>query len=304
MNTQLLDKWLNGIHTAEDLAALEIYPEFAAYQKIDAYTQQIEIPSFNTEAGLQNIKERLATKTQRTTKVRTLALLLKIAAVLTIIAASYIFINSLLPTTVTTQLAETKTITLPDTSEVVLNGNSEISFNDNNWENSRELSLNGEAYFKVAKGKKFTVTTAQGQVTVLGTQFNVLETSTTFSVTCYEGLVAVTHNNKTIRLAKGTSAAVKYGFLEVVDIFTNRPEWIGSESSYNNVLITNVLRDFETTYNTTVTTNNIDVTLRYTGSYTHKDLEAALQTITIPLGLTYTIESETSIIITPKNTLE
>lgn len=301
MNTQLLDKWLNGTHTAEDLAILETYPEFAAYQKIDAYTQQIEIPSFDTEAGLKELKEKLATKTKRTPKVRTLPMLLKVAAVLAIIAASYIFINSL-STTVTTQLAETKTITLPDTSEVLLNGISEISYNENSWDDNRKLNLSGEAYFKVAKGKKFTVHTTQGNVSVLGTQFNVLENGTHFSVTCYEGLVAVTHNDKTIKLAKGKSAALLNGSLQMTEVFTNKPEWIANESSYDNVRITNVLRDFETTYNTTVTTKNIDVTLRYTGSYTNKNLEAALQTITIPLGLTYTIESETSIIISPKNT--
>ncbi|WP_432411570.1 FecR family protein [Rasiella sp. SM2506] len=303
MNTQLLDKWLNGTHTAEELATLETYPEFAAYQKIDAYAQKIEMPSFNTEMGLQELKEKLNTKSKRTPKVRTLPVLLKLAAVLAIIAASYVFINSL-STTVTTQLAETKTIVLPDTSEVLLNGISEISYKENSWEDHRELNLSGEAYFKVAKGKKFTVHTSQGDVEVLGTQFNVLENGTHFSVTCYEGLVAVTHNDKTIKLVKGKSAAILDGSLQMTEVFTTKPEWIANESSYDDVSITNVLKDFETTYHTTVTTKNIDVTLRYTGSYTHKDLEAALQTITIPLGLTYTIESETSIIITSKNTSE
>jgi len=301
MDTRLLDKWLNGTHTAEDLTILETFPEFAAYQKIDSYAKQIEIPSFNTEAGLQDVKEKLATKTKKTSKVRTLPLLLKVAAVLAILAASYVFINSL-PTTVTTQVAETKSVALPDSSEVLLNGNSELSFNENNWGKSRELKLTGEAYFKVAKGEKFTVQTTLGTVEVLGTQFNVIENGENFSVRCFEGLVAVTHNNKTIELAKGKSATLKDGVLQIAEIFTNKPIWIANESSYDNIRITDVLHDFETTYNTTVITKNIDVTLRYTGSYTHKDLEAALQTITIPLGLTYTIESETSIIISPKNT--
>lgn len=303
MDTQLLDKWLNGTYTAEDLAALENYPEFAAYRKIDAYAQQIDIPAFNVEVGLQDVREKLATKTKKTPKVRVLPMFLKVAAVLAILAASYIFINSL-PTTIHTQLAETKTISLPDTSEVLLNANSEISFKENNWADVRELNLNGEAYFKVAKGKKFIVNTPQGEVTVLGTQFNVLDTSDIFAVSCYEGLVAVTYNNKTVQVAKGKSATIKEGTLQLAQIFTNKPEWIGNESSYDDVLITNVLSDIETTYNTAVTTKNIDVTLRYTGSYTHTDLKAALQTITIPLGLTYTIESDTSIIISPKNTAE
>jgi transmembrane sensor len=303
MDTKLLDKWLEGTHTAEDLAILETYPEFSSYQKIDAYAKKIEIPAFNAEAGLQDVIEKLATKPQSKPKVRKLPMLLKVAAVLVVIAASYVFINSL-PTTIQTQLTETKSITLPDTSEVILNGNSELSYNENNWPDARELHLNGEAYFKVAKGEKFTVTTTQGEVAVLGTQFNVSNTSDQFSVSCYEGLVAVTHNELTIQLEKGKSAHIVDGSLQLSEVYTTQPEWIHNESSYDNIRIIDVLSDFETTYNTSVTTKNIDVTLRYTGSYTHKDMEAALQTITIPLGLTYTIENDTSIIISPAKTTE
>ncbi|MAZ73888.1 MAG: anti-sigma factor [Flavobacteriaceae bacterium] len=303
MNTQLLDKWLNGTHTAEDLAILETFPEFAAYQKIDAYTKQIEIPPFNTDAGLKDLKEKLSVKTKATPKVRSLPMLLKVAAILAIIAASYVFINSL-PTTFNTQLAETKTLTLPDNSEVMLNGITEISYNENSWANSRKINLSGEAYFKVAKGKKFTVSTSQGQITVLGTQFNVLDNGVNFIVSCYEGMVAVTYQGETIQLSSGKSATLNKKSLEISEVYTNKPEWIGDESSYDDVLIYHVINDLESTYNTTITTKNIDVTLRYTGSYTHKDLEAALQTITIPLGLTYTIESETSIIISSENSSE
>lgn len=305
MNTQLLDKWLNGTHTAQDLATLETYPEFAAYQKIDAYTKQIETPTFNTEAGLEEIKERLARTAKATPKVLSIVpRLLKIAAVLAVLVASYVFINSTLPTTINTGLAETKTIPLPDTSEVLLNGNSEISYKENSWEDSRELNLEGEAYFKVAKGKKFTVHTTQGIVEVLGTQFNVLATGETFMVSCFEGLVAVTYNGTTTKLPKGSKLTVAADSSFMSQIAINKPVWLANESSYEDVAITTVLQDLETTYGIKVTTQNIDVTLRYTGSYTHKDLDAALQTITIPLGLIYTIESETSIIISPKNTSE
>ena len=49
MDTKLLDKWLNGTHSAEDLQKLETDPAFAAYQKIDRFSKQIEIPEFDTK---------------------------------------------------------------------------------------------------------------------------------------------------------------------------------------------------------------------------------------------------------------
>ncbi|QIE59190.1 FecR family protein [Rasiella rasia] len=301
MDKNVLDKWLDGTHTAEELKALEQDPTFAAYRKIDRFAKQIELPPFDTEGSLASIKEKLANSQRKKPKVRVLPALLKIAAVLALVLVSYVFINAL-PTTINTQLAETTTLTLPDTSEILLNENSEISYQKNSWNENRMLSLNGEAYFKVAKGETFTVNTPQGTITVLGTQFNVTATNNTFQVHCYEGLVAVTYNNETIKLPAGNGVTVTNEILEQTKVFVNKPEWHGNESSYDNVRITDVLKDLEQNYNTTVSTQNIDVTLRFTGSYTHTDLEAALQTITLPLGLTYAIESEDSVIIsTAKN---
>ncbi|HIB49636.1 MAG TPA: DUF4974 domain-containing protein [Flavobacteriaceae bacterium] len=298
MDTKLLDKWLNGTHSAEDLQKLETDPAFAAYQKIDRFSKQIEIPEFDTEASLAAVKDKIGQTKQKNTKVRTLPLLLKIAAVLVIVFATYMLaVGS--STNVQTQFAETITIALPDTSEVVLNENSEISYKKNSWDESRELSLTGEAFFKVAKGKKFTVQTPNGDVTVLGTEFNVTSNGTDFSVSCYEGLVAVTHQGKTANVAAGNHLTIENGELISSAVYVNKPEWVGNESSYNDVLITNVLQDLERKYNITVAAQNIDVTLRFTGSFTHKDLEAALQTITLPLGLTYAIESEKNVIISP-----
>ena len=298
MNKQLLDKWLNGLHTAEDLKVLEKDPTFAMYRKIDLFAKRIELPEVNTETSLQVLKSKLKQTPQTKSKVRTLPILLKIAAVLALLVASYVFINSL-PTTTHTQIAQTKTLVLPDSSEVVLNENSEISYKENSWKEARELSLEGEAYFKVAKGKTFTVNTSQGSVTVLGTQFNVKARNGKFEVICYEGSVAVKHDSRKIRLEAGSGVTITNGEIQNSIVLVSKPEWIGNESSYDNVRIADVLSELETNYGITVTTQNIDVTLRFTGSYTHTDLDAALQTITLPLGLTYAFNNETNISIFP-----
>lgn len=303
MNKQLLDKWLNGSHTAEDIKVLEKDPAFAAYRKIDHFAKHIELPEVDTEASLQVLKSKLTQTPQHKPKIRTLPILLKIAAVLTLLAASYVFINSL-PTTAHTQIAQTKTFALPDSSEVVLNENSKISYKENTWQEARELSLEGEAYFKVAKGETFKVQSSQGVVTVLGTQFNVQDRGASFTVHCYEGIVSVQYNNKSISLPAGNSVIIENGTSTKSTVFVNKPEWLGNESAYDNVRITDVLNELETNYGITVTTQNIDVTLRFTGSYTHTDLEAALQTITLPLGLTYAINNKTNISIFPTTKAE
>ncbi len=73
-----------------------------------------------------------------------------------------------------TAFGETIDLKLPDGTSVVLNGNSELRYNK---ENPRDVSLKGEAYFKVkpkySTQAKFWVNTEDLRVEVYGTQFNV-----------------------------------------------------------------------------------------------------------------------------------
>ena len=65
---------------------------------------------------------------------------------------------------------------LPDGSQVYLNHHSTISY-DQNF-NPRTIYLDGDAFFTVVPSEStFTVTTAYGDVEVLGTEFNVQTTT-------------------------------------------------------------------------------------------------------------------------------
>jgi hypothetical protein len=67
-----------------------------------------------------------------------------------------------------------KEITMPDSSHIVLNKNSKISFNKD-FSGGRNVSLEGEAFFEVKKGKeKFTIRCSLSAIEVLGTSFNVI----------------------------------------------------------------------------------------------------------------------------------
>lgn len=64
---------------------------------------------------------------------------------------------------------------LPDGTKVWLNSGSKITFSNAFGKSSRDLKLEGEAYFAVAKNKKipFIVHTSEINITALGTAFNV-----------------------------------------------------------------------------------------------------------------------------------
>ncbi|MBQ0740845.1 FecR domain-containing protein, partial [Aquimarina celericrescens] len=84
---------------------------------------------------------------------------------------------------------------LPDGSFVDLNAGSELTHQRFFWSQNREITLQGEGYFKVTSGTNFTVTTSLGKIEVLGTQFNIKEREKLFEVNCYEGRVKVSTNN-------------------------------------------------------------------------------------------------------------
>jgi transmembrane sensor len=80
---------------------------------------------------------------------------------------------------------------LPDHSKVELNAQSNITYHPYWWKMNRTVQLEGEAYFDVEKGRKFTIVSSRGNTQVLGTSFNIFSREDTYKVTCISGSVKV-----------------------------------------------------------------------------------------------------------------
>ncbi len=65
-------------------------------------------------------------------------------------------------------------LNLPDNSKVRLNAQSELTYKPLIWKFSRKIKFEGEAYFEVKHGKKFSVISAKGTTMVMGTSINIL----------------------------------------------------------------------------------------------------------------------------------
>jgi len=113
-----------------------------------------------------------------------------------------------------------------------------------------------------------------------------------FEVVCYEGAVGVKFKDTYIKLSPGDKAILRKDKLISEKKHTIKPGWIHDESTFKNKAIALVLEELKSVYSINIITKNIDVDLRYTGSFTNLDLEAALETITLPLGLEYAIENK------------
>lgn len=291
MQENYLAKWLNDELTEAELAEFKKSDAFATYQKIRDTAATLEAPEFDLDKAWASLE--LQKKTERP-KVFTLAPFkpfLKIAAVVSVLlAASFIYLSTL-NESVSTGYAENKSITLPDNSEIVLNAESEVSYSEKNWDSKRNISLSGEAYFKVAKGQQFTVATDQGTVTVLGTQFNVEARENYLEVSCFEGLVSVTFNGAETKLPAGNSFLAINGHSTAQKVLVNgSPSWLTNESSFKSVPLNYVLDELQRQYDLRVKTEGIDLNQLYTGSFSNENLNLALKSISIPLQIKFKLE--------------
>ncbi|MEX2350135.1 MAG: FecR domain-containing protein [Flavobacteriaceae bacterium] len=297
MSEKLLHKFLNHEITEAELETLKASDEYRDYIKIASHTADLQTPGFDSERLWSELTEKKKTTEKKTVKVFQYRSLMKYAAVFVLLLAGYFYVTNL-DATVSAGLAEKRSFNLPDDSEVVLNAGSKVNYNIGSWNKERVLSLEGEAFFDVAKGKKFDVETTQGIVSVLGTQFNVQSRNNHFHVSCYEGLVRVSFNGEDIQLPAGNSVIIEDGNIVArQEISGTQPGWMFDESTFENMTLENVVAEMERQYGVDITLDNVDEKMRFSGAFTHKDLEAALKTVCVPLQLKYTIDKQRGITI-------
>ncbi len=134
-------------------------------------------------------------------------------AVFIILISAWWFVDQRSTNIYYTEYGQIRKIPLADGSWVTLNGRSQIKVRDNIASNKvREIWLDGEAYFEVSKrpGTKFVVHTAETQVEVLGTQFNVNTRRRQTQVVLSEGKVQlISKNNLTSVMKPGDMAIIR-----------------------------------------------------------------------------------------------
>lgn len=291
MQENYLAKWLNNELTEVELAEFKTSDEYASYQRILEVSGQLEAPSFDADEALMALKNKRTFEDTKVVQLHPFKKFLRVAAAAAVIMfGSYFYLNSL-DETINTEYAENKEILLPDNSKVILNADSELSFSERNWDTKRNVDLRGEAFFKVAKGKRFTVATDAGMVTVLGTQFNVEHREGVFEVTCFEGLVSVTFQDKETKLPAGTSFMVIDGtIVDALEPKTLQPSWLNDESSFKSIPLKYVFDEFERQHNIKVETQNIDTGQLFTGTFSNTDSDLALRSISMPSQIKFKLE--------------
>lgn len=281
----LIKKWLDNNLNSEEQLAFDNLEDYDNLIKMNNAVQNFKAPHFDADTAYNTLNSQI--ETYLTAKRQWFKPLLKIAAILAI-GFSFYYYTTTLDTNFNTQIAEQITVELPDESVVKLNSSSHLVFNEKSWSKSRQVKLQGEAFFKVAKGQKFDVLTDDGIVSVLGTQFNVKQRKNYFEVTCYEGLVAVSYKDKKQQLKPGNNFKVIDGkYIANEKEIITQSSWLKGESHFKATPLKYVISELQNQYNVKVNSKQIDTSRLFTGTFIHNNLDLALQSITIPLNLTF-----------------
>lgn len=288
----LLNKFIEGNISSEELNHLKSFEEFKFYKNVLQYSSEFTTPQINEEVSYKNFLEKTTRKKKtKIVQLNAIKIISSIAASILIVFGIFQFLNS--GKTYKTNYGEQLSFFLPDSSEVILNAQSIAKFNPKKWSDNRIVNLTGEAFFKVKKGSTFKVKTQEGSVSVLGTQFNVNEQTDFLEVQCYEGKVRVERNGNTYDLTKGKAyRQIKNQEAESWSFVSKVPSWKNKETSFNNIPLKYMLESFKNVYGVTIKTENMNLEKRFSGSFPNTDIKTALETIKNAMDIAYKINNK------------
>lgn len=185
-------------------------------------------------------------------------------------------------------------VKLPDGSIAYLNYNSQLTYPKTFGAQSRKVTLQGEAFFKVTKNplKTFIVETKSAQVKVLGTSFSVNAPGDKDQVDVYvkTGIVSLSPNlngKDKLFLKKGEFGMMQEGKTKRIKApGVNYLSWQTKRFLFKNETLKNVSEVLNHAYNTSILFDTDSIgQLRLTSTYNQVSLETVVKSLCLTFHL-------------------
>jgi transmembrane sensor len=189
-------------------------------------------------------------------------------------------------------------ITLSDSTKVWVNASTKLSFPLRFSGNTREVTLDGEAYFEVThdKTKPFIVHTDGMNIQVLGTSFNVhAYKGEKMQTSLVEGKVEATTAKEKILLEPGKAAAIENGALIQKDFEESIVlAWMKGSYFFGNETIRDIAPTVDRWFGYKLTWNDEAIaSIRFTGALEKsQNIEAFAQRLAASANLKYVIQGD------------
>lgn len=270
-------------------------------EKVDLFVEAYRVPQKRSKAEALELLRTKLDPQSAVKSTRSLRIYWSAAASIAVIAllTTFYFYNSA-PSYIIAGRGQHTESTLPDGSMVNVNADSKISYSKSHFTKKRILKLEGEAFFSVQKGKPFVVETTRGNVEVLGTNLNVYARNNNLSVACLTGKVKVSAHGGSLIIGPGEKADLISGKLQKTTHIKsdNMAGWRTGEFHFESVPLISIFEEVERQFNVSITAKGLE-NRYFTGDFSNKDLNEALQTICLPMQLDYEIINGNKIRIEP-----
>lgn len=190
--------------------------------------------------------------------------------------------------------------TLPDNSTVEMNAASTLSFHPFRWKFQRNVRFEGEGFFSVQKGSKFTVISPEGSTSVLGTSFNIFARDNEYRVFCKTGKVKVTSGvTSQVLLTPGQMAQLTKG--AVLRKTESSPEhvlsWRMGNFLFSAAPFRQVINEIERQYNVSINTSGLGAETISVSFTKDPDITKVLAIVCKPLGYDFVKMNERKFLI-------
>lgn len=208
-------------------------------------------------------------------------------------------------------LAEVRTVRLPDGSEVTLNHFSTLTYPERFRQAKREVTLNGEAYFEVAKdaAHPFIVQAEAVKVQVLGTHFNVeaYRNDPEVKTTLLEGSVAVSDRSQSTRIVLRPNESAIYNKEKkslVLEVAAHAPEeiaWRHGKFIFHNLPLQEIARQLSNSFGVDIRIGGKELlNYKLTASFTNGESLEQILTLLQQAGRFNYSRNNNQLTITPK----
>lgn len=273
----------------------ENFDKLSTDEKVDIFVEAYRVPRGRSKAEvLESLRGKMGQPVAQEKPGRSLKVYWSVAAsVAVIVLLTTFYFYQPAPKQVIAARGQHLEFTLPDGSGVTVNADSKIVFSEARFAQKRTLKLEGEAFFSVRKGTPFVVKTPMGTVEVLGTSLNVYSRGNDFSVSCLTGKVQVTVDQQSLIVEPGERAELVSGSLQKTsNISTNHMAgWRSGEYHFEKVPLISIFDEIERQFNVDISSEGIGARL-YSGPLSNKDLNEALEMLSLTMDLEYEIKEQ------------
>jgi len=308
----ILARWLSSDLTKEEEIALEKQIDLKALGEVVDQTDNFTYPVFDKSAMWEELMPKMA-KVNKTEEIKKAVVPIKslrrrrwigaAASIALLLGVAY-FVFYDAPTRLVADAGTRQTFQLPNGSELILNAGSVAVYYKKEWTQKRVVELEGEGYFKVTKGNNFLVKIPEGEVEVLGTEFNVQSRSGIAMVQCYEGRVAVRVVNENVQeaiLTQNQKVQIQNRKLSKVETHEDQqPPWLDNKLRFEASQLIDVFAELERQYNLKINFPTSIAERVYSGTVPSNNLELALKFVCESMGLVIEKQTTREIDIQPK----